>query len=220
MRHTIRTTAGRLANMLGASALLAGGIGASVLISGGPAEAATCTTGSSCTIVGTLTLGGGALSVTVPDTLTWTGTVTGLDQHLVDAVTADQTYLVNNATGTTVGWHVTVSATRFTTGTLNLGNTGTFATNGSLTSMTDSTAPTATCLSGSTCTVPTNGTTYPVAITTAATTPPPVTVYNAAVNSGLGSITIGSVGWWLNVPGNTQAGTYTSTILMAIVTAP
>jgi hypothetical protein len=218
----MRTTKGRYASILGASLLLVGGIGASALVSGQPAEAATCVTGTSCTIIGTLTLGSGALTLTTPtsDTLTWAGTVTGLDQQLVDVVTADQTYLVDNASGTTVGWHVTVAATQFTTGTLTLLNAGTFATNGSLTSMTAATAPTSACLSGSTCTLPTEATTYPVAITTAATSPTPVTVYNATVGTGLGSITIGSVGWWLNLPSNTLAGTYTSTITMAVTSAP
>jgi hypothetical protein len=41
--------------------------------------------------------------------------------------------------------------------------------------------------------------------------------------TGLGSIVIGStvpVGWWVYVPANTPAGTYTSTITMAIISTP
>jgi len=201
--------------------LLAGGIGASVLVSAGPAGAQTCLAGVSCSITGTLTLTSGTLSITTPSTLTWAGVVSGVDQTLVDALPADQTYLVSNATGITTGWHVTVSATTFTTtGSISLASIGTFATNGSLVSMTASTAPTATCLSGSTCTLPTNSTAYPVAITTASATPTPYNVFDAATSTGLGSITIGSVGWWLNLPSNTLAGVYTSTILMMITTGP
>jgi hypothetical protein len=229
MRHSIRTTTGRLANILGASALLTGGISAFALVSGGPAEAAVCDTGSNCTITGTLTLGGGVLSLTTPDSLTWTGTVTGLDQNLVDTVAADETYLINNATGTTVGWHVTLAATQFTTTgvtpALTLPLAGTFSTNGSVTDVTDTIHPTAACASASTCTLPTDSTAVPVAVTTGPAVAP-VTIYNAAVSTGLGSIVIGGsatanpVGWWLNVPGNTQGGVYTSTIHLAIVTAP
>lgn len=64
------------------------------------------------------------------------------------------------------GWHSTVSATTFTTGggtPHTLADTGTFSTNGSVTSISGTGAPTAACASGSTCTVPTNTTTYPVA---------------------------------------------------------
>jgi hypothetical protein len=35
-----------------------------------------------------------------------------------------------------------------------------------------------------------------------------------------GSGTLNPVGWWLNVPANTLAGTYTSTITLAIADAP
>jgi hypothetical protein len=90
--------------------------------------------------------------------------------------------------------------------------------------MTDTAPPAATCLTGSTCTLPTNTTTYPVPITTAATGQVPVTVYDASALSGLGSITIGDVAnpaaWWINVPSNAVPGTYISTVTLEIITGP
>jgi hypothetical protein len=65
-----------------------------------------------------------------------------------------------------------------------------------------------------------------VAITTAAASPITYVVYDANAASGIGSIAVGGstaaapVGWWLNVPGNATPGTYTSTILMAVVSTP
>jgi hypothetical protein len=139
-------------------------------------------------------------------------------------------YEVDDSSGNAAGWHVTTSATTFTTGggtPATLPDSGTFQTTGSITSPTATTAPDAACAVVATCTLPSGNTvTYPVAITTAATTPTPVTIYSAAAASGIGDIIIGGsaathpVGWWLNIPFNATAGTYTSTITMAIVSGP
>jgi hypothetical protein len=180
--------------------------------------------GTACTLTGTLGVTTGTLTMTSPSALAWSATETGLDQQLVDPTTAHHSYLVNDATGSGAGWHVTVSATTFTTGTYTLANTGTFVSTGSTASETATTAPTAACSTGSTCTLPTDTTTYPVAITTAPTSPAAVTIYDTSAASGLGSITIGigalPVGWWVNVPASTKAGTYTSTISLTIISAP
>jgi hypothetical protein len=213
-------------------ALSAATCGPTLLIAG-DAQAAACGTatpaGTSCTLTGTLSLTSGTMTLTSPSALAWSGTVNGLDQQLVDTTAAHQSYLVNDSTGSAPGWHVTASATQFTTGggtPSTLANTGTFVTNGSVSSIVSATAPTATCLSGSTCTLPTDTTTYPVALTTAATTPTAFNIYDASAATGLGSITIGGstatnpVGWWLNVPSNTLAGTYTSTVTLEIISGP
>lgn len=194
------------------------------------ADAATCTaiagtTPTTCTITGTATLSAGVLSELVPGQLTWAGTITGTAQSLVDTTAADQGYTVTDATGSAAGWHSTVSATTFTSGTKTLANGTTFVTNGSLTSVTSTTAPTAACSVALACTLPTDNTTYPVAITTA-TSPTAVNIYDTAAGTGVGIITIGGstaaapVGWWVNVPATTLAGTYTSTIVESIVSAP
>jgi uncharacterized protein (UPF0333 family) len=73
---------------------------------------------------------------------------------------------------------------------------------------------------GSTCTLPTDSTTYPVAVTTAASSPTAVKVYDTAASTGLGQVTISNVGWWLAIPANTLAGTYTSTITVQVNSGP
>src|SRR6266851_2519751 len=90
--------------------------------------------------------------------------------------------------------------------------------------VTATSAPTASC--SGTCSLPSNSTTYPVAITTAASSPVPVTIYDTAAASGLGQIVIGGstqpnpVGWWANIPANASAGSYTSVITMAVISGP
>jgi hypothetical protein len=232
MRHLLRVIRRHAKQVGGVCALLAGGIGGCALSAAGTAQAAVCPgtpvlTGTTCTASGTLTFSAGPLSLLSPTALTWAVTGNGFNQRLVDATTADQAYTVYDATGSGAGWNVTVSATTFTSTTpaATLADTGTFSTNGSIASATVTTAPTATCSTGATCTLPTDTTVYPVAITTAATTPTPFKIYDAAATTGLGSIVIGlpgaaPVGWWVAVPANVVPGTYTSTITLEVVSAP
>jgi hypothetical protein len=215
--------------VLACGVLLTGGVGASALLAA-PAQATACGTAlASCTLTGTLTLTAGTLTLTTDSTLGWSAAVTGADLNLVDATTPDEIYTVVDATGAAAGWHVTVAATTFTTGPLSLANTGTFSTNGSITSKTTAGYPTTACTAGSTCTLPTHTTavtTFPVAITTAASAPTSYVIYDADAGTGLGSIAIGGsgnpapVGWWLTVPGNTKPGSYVSTITMSVISAP
>jgi hypothetical protein len=206
-------------------------VGAGSVLGAGSAQAAACSgaviAGTTCTDTGTLTFGAGTLTLTSPTALAWAGTGNGLNQLLVDTNTAQQSYVVDDATGSGAGWNVTVSATTFTSvaPAATLANTGTFSTNGSVAAQTATTAPTAACTSGATCTVPTDTTTYPVAITTAATSPTAVKIYDTSVATGLGSINIGlpgaaAVGWWVAVPANAVPATYTSTVTLEVITAP
>ncbi|HXS63990.1 MAG TPA: hypothetical protein VN767_14145 [Streptosporangiaceae bacterium] len=193
-----------------------------------PALAATCgspvATGTDCTMTGTVSLTGGTLTLTSPSSLSWSSTLTGVDQSLVDTTAADQQYTVDDATGSGSGWHVTISATTFANGASTFPDSGTFSTNGSTSSATATTAPSATCTT--TCTLPQNSTTYPVAITTATASPTFFTIYDNAATDGLGSILIGGstnpnpVGWWVQVPGSAISGSYTSTITMTIISGP
>jgi hypothetical protein len=209
-------------------------------------------------MTGTVTVGAGALTLTAPPTLGWSETINGLEQHLVDPAPADQTYTVDDATGTAPGWNITASATAFVSGANTLGTATTagaliptFATNGSGVggAMTDATAPGTSCIVvaavPSTCTLPTQATapvTYPVNITygQAATGAGPVTtsqapadtIYTADAGTGVGTIVVGTyatsadttapnpVGWWVNVPSNTRAGSYVSTITLTIAAGP
>ena len=239
MRNLITTTKKRFIPLLGAFVLLTGGIGASILFTGGTADATGCTganpSGAGCTITGAVDLTGGTMTLTAPPALGWGTTITGADQLLSDPTAADETYTVNDATGSAAGWSVSASSTPFatTTGTvLTLGTgtaTPTFSTDGSLTvasGVIPTTAPFAACAPTTTCTVGTNSLvgTYPVTITSgAAATAAPVNIYTAPAGSGVGTIVIGGsgtahpVGWWVNVPSNTLAGTYTATVTLEVL---
>jgi hypothetical protein len=217
MKRLSRATGTRLAVLV----VLAG---SAAVLPAAAAKAAGCGTptgaGVSCAATGTLTWTSGVLNLVSPTDLSWTGTANGLDQHVVDTEPEDQAFTVSDATGTGTGWHITVSATTFTSGANTLLNAGTFSLNGSTNSQTTTTVPPATCSGGSTCTLPIDTTVYPVAITTAATGPVAVTIYNANAPSGLGSININPVGWWLNIPGTVPGGSYTSTITVEILATP
>jgi WxL domain surface cell wall-binding len=181
----------RTAVVAGTATLLAGGLGASGLLPAASADAATCTgtavaAGTSCTATGSATIGGGTLTLaTMPTALGWSVTMGGLDSKLVDMTGSHTYFIVTDATGSGAGWNVTVSATTFTTGTRTLANAGTLSLNGSVGNMTSTTAPDGICYTGSTCTVPTNTTAYPVSITTAASSPTPVKIFDTAVNTGM-----------------------------------
>jgi hypothetical protein len=219
----------RSLRMLAVLAFLTGSL-APVFIALTPdaASAGACgtavTAGTNCTLTGTLDVTAGSLSQTSPSSLGWDETLNGLDQDLVDTSASDEQYTVNDATGSGSGWHVTLSATTFTNGSHTFSNTGTFSTNGSVSSISATTAPSATCTD--TCTLPTNTTTYPVAITTAASSPTPSTIYDTAASSGLGQLVIGGstaadpLGWWLVVPASAYAGSYTSTVTVELVSGP
>lgn len=212
-----------------AGALVTGAIAAPTLLAAGTAQAATCGTatvaGTPCSLTGTVTLTGGSLTLTSPGSLNWTANLDGLNQSLVDTSGGggDEAYTVNDATGSGSGWHVSTTATTFTNGTHTLPDIGTFVTNGSVSSITSTAGPSATC-TGS-CTLPTDTTSYPVAITTAAATPAPFTIYDTT-GGGLGQMVIGGstaanpVGWWVNVPASASAGSYLSTITMQITSGP
>lgn len=166
----------------------------------------------------------GPLSLTLPGSLTWAGTLTGRDQSIYDTTSSDQGLTVSDQTATGAGWNVTIAATTFTNGTHTLPDAGTLVLAGSVSSATATTAPTAGC--GTSCVPPGDTVGYPVAITTAATSPQPFSVYTAQASSGLGVTTLGGsssadpVGWWLKVPANAMAGSYTSTVTVSIVSGP
>jgi hypothetical protein len=244
MREFLYMTRKRSVHLLGACVLLAGGIGVPVLLGAESAQAACIpatapAVGDSCGVAGSAALSAGLLTLTPPAALAWTGT-TGVDQALVDTTAGDETFGVDDATGSGAGWHVTITATTFTTAsgpTLTLADSGTFQVNADATDTTageaDTTVvPTTTCATVltvlTTCTPPTDTIGLPVGITTAASTGvlPVTTIYDAATGTGLGNIVIGGgavanpVAWWLNVPASALAGTYDSTVTMAVVTAP
>ncbi|RAG85778.1 hypothetical protein DN069_09730 [Streptacidiphilus pinicola] len=166
----------------------------------------------------------GPLKLTSPSALNWAAALTGTDQSAVDAVAADQRFSVDDETNSGAGWHITVSATTFTSGAHTLPDSGTLVLTGSLSSPTATTAPSSICMTS--CTPPVSSTAYPVAITTGASTPTPLTVYDDPAGSGVGPATLGGasaahpVGWWINIPANARAGSYTSTVTATVVSGP
>ena len=219
----------RSLRMLAVLAFLTGGLTpALIALTPGVASAGPCgsavAAGTTCTLTGSLGVTGGSLTLTSPSSLTWSETLNGLDQSVVDTTAGDKQYTVNDATGTGAGWHVTMSATTFTNSSHTLSDTGTLSTNGSVSSISGTSAPTATC--SATCTLPTDTTTYPVAITTAASSPTPATIYDTSAATGLGQIVIGGstaanpVGWWLQIPASVYSGTYTSTVTLEVISGP
>lgn len=157
---------------------------------------------ASATATGTITAG--TLSLATAATPAFSATLNG---------TTDQTptYTVpmtlTDATGGGLGWNTTINSTVFTSGapvhTLS-------TTASSITGVTEST------VSG-TATPPTNTITYggPLSIPTATT----VKFFNAGVNTGLGVFLLTPT-VQVAIPANTFAGTYTSTLTLASVSAP
>jgi hypothetical protein len=74
------------------------------------------------------------------------------------------------------------------------------------------------CATG-TCTNPTNGIGYPLAVPAGAGPPTAVKLFNAAANTGMGSFTVTPT-VQVAIPANTFAGTYTSTVTVALVSGP
>ncbi len=144
----------------------------------------------------------GSLSVCAPATASVSVTLNGTDQtpSYAPALT------VADTTGTGAGWNLTISSTQFTTG----GATPkTLSTTASTV-----TGVTFTCPGGG-CTNPTNTVTYPVTVPTSGT----AKFFNAAVGTGLGTFTVTPT-VQVSVPANSFAGTYTSTLTIAVVSGP
>ena len=150
---------------------------------------------------------GGTLTETMAAPTMQAATLNGTDTSL----TLTMPITVDDATGSGTGWNVTITSTQFTTGG---GTPHTLATTAASVS-----AIAAACAAGSTCTLPTNAITYPLTIPAAATAPTAVKLYNAAANTGMGKVTLTPT-IAVSLPANSYAGTYSSTITMAIVSGP
>jgi hypothetical protein len=115
---------------------------------------------------------------------------------------------IDTRTAGSVGWNLTITSTQFTTG------TRTLASNASTIS-----GATPSCANGGICTNPTNSVTYPVSVPAAPTPPTAAKFFNAANATGVGTFTITpTVGVF--VPQNSFAGSYTSTLTIALVSGP
>ena len=156
---------------------------------------------------GTLTVTAGTLTESNATTPAPSATLNGTDQ----TVTYTLTITLNDATGSGTGWNLTITSTTFTTGG---GSPHTLSTTAS-----SITGVTSACVASTTCMNPTNAITYPMTVPAAASAPTAVKFFNAAANSGLGKFTITPT-VAISLPADIYAGTYTSTITLAIVSGP
>jgi hypothetical protein len=147
-----------------------------------------------------------ALSLTIGTAPSFSVTLTGADQ--APSYSVDLT--VSNTGGTkNSGWNLTITSTEFATG-----GGATFPT----TASTITGVAVGTC-SGVQCSQPVNSITYPLSVPAGSTPPAAVKVFNAAVNSGSGTVTVTPT-VSVAVPGNSFAGTYTSTLTVSAVSGP
>lgn len=174
------------------------GIGLAALILVSAAIAGTITATATVTGAGSLALSNGA-------TASMSDTLDGTDQTVSYTVPLTLT----DARGTGAGWNLTLTSTTF-----NDGATHTLSTSASTIA-----SVAMTCVAGGTCTNATNAITYPVTIPAAASAPAAVKVFNSAATTGLGRFTITPT---VNVaiPGNSYAGSYSSTLTVAAVSGP
>ncbi len=120
------------------------------------------------------------------------------------------TPLTVNDTRTTgsLGWNLTITSTQFSTG------TRTLAINASTV-----TGVTSACANGGVCANPTNSVTYPVNVPAGSSPPTPNKFYNAASATGVGTFTVTPT-IAVFVPQNSYAGSYASTLTVAIASGP
>lgn len=146
-------------------------------------------------VTGTIT-GTAGIALNPGSAPSFTDTLSGADQ----TVTYQPGLTVTDARGTGAGWHLTVSATNLTDGTHSLSQSVS--------------AVSQACSSGSTCTLPTNSVTLPVAIGTSGSS-----FYSAASGAGLGQVAVNPT-VSVAIPGNSYAGSYSSTVTFAAVAGP
>jgi hypothetical protein len=167
-------------------------IAAVALVAATAALAGTLTT--TATVTGTA-----GVSLNLPANPSLTDTLDGSDQTISYAPILG----VVDARGSGAGWNLTISATSFSDTAGHTLAPGTV------------TAAAQACHSGSSCTPATNsGISLPLTINTT-----PAKFFNAALNTGLGKINV-TPSIAVAIPGNTYAGTYTSTVTLAATTGP
>lgn len=160
----------------------------------------TATAALAGTLTATATVSGTAgVSLNLPSNPSISDTLDGTDQTVSYAPVLG----VVDARGSGAGWNLQISATTFSDGAGHTLAPGTVS------------AAAQACHSGSSCTAATNsGITLPLTITGTA-----AKFFNAAANTGLGKVDVTPT-VQVAIPGNTFAGTYTSTVTLAAATGP
>ena len=154
----------------------------------------------------TATVSGGSLSESTSAAPSFSVTLNGSDQTAIYTLPIT----VTEARGSGAGWNLTITSTQFSTGG---GSPNTLPTNAStVASITSSCA-------GGTCTNPTNSVTYPVGVPAGSGPPTAVKFFNAAANTGMGKFTVTPT-IDVSVPANAYAGSYSSTVTLAVASGP
>ena len=168
--------------------------------------------------VGRANIQGTVLAITAPSAISFSGELDGNDLVLNDATPADQSLTAEDATGSFNGWNITAQASgAFSDGSATL-PANALSLNSDSSSSLGTASPAEACIVNSTCTLATNeNVTYPVVIPS---TGSGAAVYDAAINSGMGTMNVNPLQWWLNVPGNALAGVYTTTVTLSINSGP
>ena len=160
--------------------------------------AATAAFGSALTTTATVT-GTSGISLGLPTNPTISDTLDGTNQ----TVTYAPQLAVTDARGTGAGWNLQISATPFSDGSGHTLAAGTI------------TAAAQACHALSSCTsATTSGIALPLTLSTG-----PAKFFNAAAASGLGQLDVTPT-VSVAIPGNSYAGTYTSTVTIATTTGP
>jgi hypothetical protein len=171
---------------------------------------ATASVAAPITVQGTVNAGTTFTATSVGNP-TFNLTLNGVDQTVtyVPGVTVVDARGIA-AAGANGGWNLTITSTQF-----NDGSGHTFPTTAS--TMTAMATP---CGASSTCLAPTNSIANTnLAIPAATTAPTAVKYENAASGSGLGTVTVNPT-ITVAVPANVYAGTYSSTVTVALVIGP
>ncbi len=116
----------------------------------------------------------------------------------------------DTSNGSSPGWHLTITSTQFATAGPPVRNLPDGSSSVS--------AVSSSCAQGN-CVAPVNSVVYPLAIPAAGTAPAAVKFYDAAANTGQGMFTVTAT-VRVAVPSNSFAGTYTSTLTLAIASGP
>lgn len=147
----------------------------------------------------------GGLTLTPPSTVSFPSTaLDGTDR----TATTNATLAVSDMTDTAVGWNLTATSTRFTSGGNSLSNTATTITGVSVTA------------GGTNCGMPVaSGTTFPMTLPAGAVAPAATKIYSASAGSGLGIANL-DYAFALSLPANTKIGTYTSTWTFTLASGP
>lgn len=167
------------------------------------AIAAMALVASTAALAGTLTAtatvtGAGSLSMALPSNPSMSDTLDGTDQ----TVTWSGLFGIVDARGTGAGWNLTISSTTFSDG------AGHSLAAGTVTGVVGA------CHAGSSCTAATNSITYPITLGGTA-----AKFFDAAANTGMGKVDVTPT-VAVAIPGNSYAGTYTSTVTLAAVSGP